>query len=382
MINLLFVDDEQSVLDGLKRTLRPLRREWTVSFAASGRQALDVLQQASFHGIVTDMRMPGMDGLSLLKQVAECYPNLLRVVLSGQSEMESVAKSADLTHHYLAKPCPLDILSSTVNRAFSLRRLFSEPALVKLVSEVNWDPINAYRGVSRQELVAALLENPDRYEAVLRLTYREGLRTSSSKGEPVNLVQQLGAGTTAALLVAAEFCRLSFRGPQAEEMTLDGLLPNATSCSSYAERVARVLAASDGELHRQAKVGGLLLDLGQLVLQCNFPERYRDVQKLATQEKAGLSDAETKVFGTSHSELSAYILSQLSFPDAVVEAVAFHHKPGDCPHPHSFPLLAIHIADVLSREGDTSEVLLDCAFLDSIGQADDLSEWRKAAVRH
>jgi len=64
MIRILFVDDEINILDGLKRTLRPLRKEFDSEFAPGAEAALDSLAARHFDVLVTDMRMPGMDGFA------------------------------------------------------------------------------------------------------------------------------------------------------------------------------------------------------------------------------------------------------------------------------------------------------------------------------
>ena len=66
---LLFVDDEPKVLEGLRRMLRPLRDEWDMAFARGGPEALQLLGRDAFDVVVTDMRMPDMDGAELLAQV-------------------------------------------------------------------------------------------------------------------------------------------------------------------------------------------------------------------------------------------------------------------------------------------------------------------------
>jgi DNA-binding NtrC family response regulator len=114
LIRILFVDDEQRVLDGLRRMLRAMRNEWEMEFATSGSSALQALDTQSFDVLVTDMRMPEMDGLTLLIQVSSKHPHVLRVALSGQSEMEAKVCSSGLVHSYLAKPCPATELTQTV----------------------------------------------------------------------------------------------------------------------------------------------------------------------------------------------------------------------------------------------------------------------------
>jgi DNA-binding NtrC family response regulator len=85
----LFVDDEPRILDGLRRSLRAKRGEWDMSFAPGGEPALEVLAGAPHDVIVSDMRMPGMDGAELLTRVSTLYPEVARVVLSGQAEAEA-----------------------------------------------------------------------------------------------------------------------------------------------------------------------------------------------------------------------------------------------------------------------------------------------------
>ena len=66
---ILFVDDEPMVLKGLQRTLRKMRTEWDMAFSSSGKEALDILGQQPIDVIVSDLKMPEMDGMQLLTEV-------------------------------------------------------------------------------------------------------------------------------------------------------------------------------------------------------------------------------------------------------------------------------------------------------------------------
>ena len=120
MRKLLFVDDEPRILEGFRRSLRPLRHEWTFEFAEGALAALRMLESNQFDVVITDMRMPGMDGLDLLRELVARYPSLLRIALSGQFEDEDYVRCSGLTHQYLKKPCSLEELKTTVGLAFSL----------------------------------------------------------------------------------------------------------------------------------------------------------------------------------------------------------------------------------------------------------------------
>ena len=120
---ILYVDDEPKILDGLRRMLYPMRHQWDMAFAQSGQEALDILEGESFDVIVTDIRMSGMDGSQLLREAAERYPHMVRIVLSGQAGDETILRSVRHAHQYLPKPCDTETLRSTIARACALSDL-------------------------------------------------------------------------------------------------------------------------------------------------------------------------------------------------------------------------------------------------------------------
>jgi HD-like signal output (HDOD) protein/ActR/RegA family two-component response regulator len=113
---ILFVDDEQRILDGLRRSLRGKRGEWDMSFVTSGDLALEVLAGNPHDVVVSDMRMPGMDGADLLTHVSKLHPEVARVVLSGHTEPESAIKVAVAGHRFLNKPTDTDSVTSVIEQ--------------------------------------------------------------------------------------------------------------------------------------------------------------------------------------------------------------------------------------------------------------------------
>ena len=102
---ILFVDDEENILQGLRRLLRPLRKEWEMRFASDGHTALKMLEESPCDVLVSDMRMPGMNGVRLLEEVRARYPDTIRIVLSGQADRETTLAAVGPAHQYLNKPC-------------------------------------------------------------------------------------------------------------------------------------------------------------------------------------------------------------------------------------------------------------------------------------
>jgi DNA-binding NtrC family response regulator len=111
---ILFVDDEPMVLRALGNVLRKHKDRWEMTFVNGGDAALAVMAVAPVDLIVTDMRMPGMDGVTLLERVAELYPATKRVILSGQTSAITSPSDLRSAHHVLEKPCPTELLRGTI----------------------------------------------------------------------------------------------------------------------------------------------------------------------------------------------------------------------------------------------------------------------------
>ena len=102
------MDDEEKVLRSLKRGL--LYETYNTLFANSGKEALEILQREEVHVIVTDMRMPEMDGLDLLEIIRKMYPHIVSIVLSGYTEMATLQKAVNQGEifKFIPKPWKLE----------------------------------------------------------------------------------------------------------------------------------------------------------------------------------------------------------------------------------------------------------------------------------
>src|SRR5438270_12315894 len=113
----LSVDDEPSLLAALRRVLFTQRDRWHMQFATCGQQALELMLAEPFDVVITDMRMPGMDGAELLREVQRLYPATARIVLSGYAEAEATSSALSLASQFLTKPCDPDVLIEAIDRA-------------------------------------------------------------------------------------------------------------------------------------------------------------------------------------------------------------------------------------------------------------------------
>jgi YesN/AraC family two-component response regulator len=140
MKQVLFVDDELRVLQGLQRQLHSMCSAWQVNFVSSGSHALAFMAATPVDVLVTDLKMPGMDGAQLLMEVQKRYPSTVRLVLSGHAESELVLRLVGPAHQFLSKPCDPQELRDAISRSFAVRDLLANEQLKRLAAQVNTLP--------------------------------------------------------------------------------------------------------------------------------------------------------------------------------------------------------------------------------------------------
>lgn len=123
---LLLVDDEPNILSSLKRLLR--RDGHVIYTAGSGQEGLDVLSKHKIDVIISDQRMPGMTGVEFLRRAKINYPDTVRIVLSGYTELQSVTDAVNegAVYRFLTKPWEDDQLREHIHKAFAYKELLDE----------------------------------------------------------------------------------------------------------------------------------------------------------------------------------------------------------------------------------------------------------------
>ncbi len=144
----LFVDDEEKILRSIKRSL--LDEPYKTLFAESGREALKVLKWEDVHVIVTDMRMPAMSGLELLENVKKEHPHIIRIILSGCTQVDTLLRAINQGEilRYITKPWKSDEeLKTVIRQAIEYYDLHSECEMLmnffeQLIDETDLEKIN------------------------------------------------------------------------------------------------------------------------------------------------------------------------------------------------------------------------------------------------
>ncbi|MCP9438669.1 MAG: response regulator [Nitrospira sp.] len=396
MIRLLFVDDETKLLDGLKRSLRSMRHEWDMTFVTGGKDALTALEQAPFDVVVSDMRMPGMNGAQLLDEVQRRYPQIIRIVLSGQSDRQMIYQSIGASHQYLAKPCETEHLKATIQRACALRELIGNESLRRLVAGMRQIPSQPTlfaeikkevesETSSLKTIGAIIAKDMGMTAKVLQLVNSAYFGLNGAVSTPEQAVNLLGLDTIQALVLTVHVFSQFPKTMEGALFQIDRLWAESLETGSLARILAKAEKASDREIE-QAYTAGLLHDVGILVLVANARDRYEATLRTASEECVPVWEAEQREFGVTHAEVGAYILGLWGLEAPIVEVVAFHHRPADYPGAAFHPLTAVHVADALRWErmapasgGQPSTI--DLAYVEKLHLADRLPYWRDLASR-
>lgn len=380
-IRILFVDDDADVLEAMRRTLRDRRREWDMMFASSGAAALEELARMPADVIVTDMRMPGMDGWELLAEVRRLYPQTIRLVLSGHADARSIMRAVGTAHQYLAKPCESAALKAAISQTHMLRRMLSSERLAKLVGWVDMLPSapSAF-----QEILACLQRPTASVADAARIIARDVAMTANvikmvnsaffGARHPVSTadraVAYLGLDTLGALVLGHGVFKSGVATGIAG-FSLESLWQHSLDVATAARIVALYEKFPQARAD-EAFLGGMLHDVGKVVYATRgaVPPDWPP----ATVEEALAQMA------AHHADVGAYLLGLWGFPNSIVEAVAFHERPGQTSGEGLCLPRLIHIADrLVHRRGAAAPGSVarqvEPGLLENLGLVDHWPEW-------
>jgi HD-like signal output (HDOD) protein len=386
---LLFVDDDAMVLAGLRRALHDMRQEWDMRFAPGAHAALQALEKEPFDAVITDMRMPSMDGALLLDCIKDRYPQIVRIILSGQSEKEAVLRSIAPAHQYLAKPCDIRELKLRLNQAFASRDLVTNPVIAAAIARLRSIPslpaiYNELTVALRSETASLgqieqiIARDIGMASKILQLANSAFIGVHGRVSSLRQAVSLIGIETvrtlTLSIHVFSQFDRKS-----AVASSLPALWDHSVCVASVAQHIA-VDETGDKSLAEECFAAGLLHDAGKIILLAEKPKEYGEILKDAKRSPRSIETLEIEALGCSHAQLGAYLMSMWGLPTSLVHAVAFHHRPSEAIESRFSPLTAVHCADALSIEpGDTGEagdIPFDAAYLDSLGLSEKVGAWR------
>jgi len=317
-MRVLFVDDEPRVLEAIERTLFQLDLDWEVSFAEGGSAALAALGKAHFDVVVSDMRMPGMDGAALLGEVCAKYPHMARIVLSGQTDEAAAFRVVKVAHQFLAKPCSSETLQQVIGRTQELRNWLSEERLQAVVGRLDRLPSTPrlFTDLSRAlddelasaDTVAAIVrQDPAMSSKVLQIVNSSLFSSGAAVSDVRAAVLRLGMKTIRNLALGIGAFDSVGKMSTQSKTSIDELQKRSLAIAQLSSRIAQGREDTDA-----AFMAGLVSDVGQLILGST---------------PAGEGPDNSQSDAITHAEVGAFLLGLWGLPFRIVEAVANHHAP-------------------------------------------------------
>lgn len=334
---ILFVDDEVLVLQGLKRQLRKLRNSWEMRFAESAEAALKMMEESPADVVVSDMRMPLVDGAELLSQVQELYPSTIRFILSGQTDTGSLMSGLGSIHQFLQKPCDEEVLVRSIERARYLNMLVHSNECAKIASSISSLPVlsstlkelrEAIRNEQGTDRLASIVDHdPGLSCKLLQLV------NSAFFGLPRRIESTKAAisllGTQQLESLAASVAVFDAVGQDSDQA---GEIDAIWNASVQISSAAVDLATKDGvapEMIGQIQIAGMLSHIGRALIMRYLPEESGRIFEQARDQKKLISDAEKEVLGIEQEVLSAYLLGLWAFDDAIIDAILHQAEQRD-----------------------------------------------------
>jgi HD-like signal output (HDOD) protein len=341
--------------------------------------------------VVTDMRMPGMDGAALLREIARTSPATIRIVLSGQCDRATVLSTVATAHQFLTKPCHPEVLTTTLLRACAHCDALAEARhrlMVGQIASVPSLPAHHAQLVAEAGSPGASVERIGAIVAAdVGMSAKIGQLVSTSFfGAP----RRVACPKRAAGLFDLDTLRALVRSTPVFEPfdpglhtlgMLEVLTEHALAVAAAAKRIAE-MESDDPLVAQDAYWAGMLHDVGLYLLAARMPECFEKSLRDWQDGRAALPEIEQGILGTTHADIGAYLMALWGFPDAVTEAIGLHHTPSRSSQAGFSPLTAVHVANAFDegRKGGPRALCaaLDRAYLARRGLDGRLDAWQTA----
>lgn len=354
-MRILFVDDEPNVLSALKRMLRVKHEDWDMAFVESGPEALEKVKTDFFDVIVSDIRMPGMDGADLLTKVKAESPTTIRVALSGQVDLNEVIRSIKAVHQYISKPCDADELIDKIEGALHSREVLTDKNLLELVTNLDALPVipEVFQEIERElakdepsiEKIAAYIAKDVGFVAkILKLVNSPYFGLPSSVDSVQKAITMLGLDTIKALVLSTHMFSM-YDEKKLPQLNISLLWDHSFRVSNIARLIAEC-EGMDRAAVAECRMTGLLHDVGKLVLISSFPEKYNAMLDGVADSDLLVWEAEKEEFGTTHAEVGAYLMGLWGLAGNLVYGIGHHHSRVSSDNDMA---LIVHVANVIDH---------------------------------
>ncbi|HBY19833.1 MAG: signal transduction protein [Clostridiales bacterium GWE2_32_10] len=368
MKKILFVDDEEQILRSITRLFRTT--DYDIYTAPEGESALKILETEEIDLIISDMRMPFMDGYGLLSKVKELYPKVIRVMLSGYTEEKLIFKAIqkNIAKLYVFKPWENEKLLNVVDQIFESKKSIKDNNLLihinnieeLITTNVNYQRIlSLIQSGTDIEKITFEIEK-DQSIALKVLHVANSAYCNVKTGSIKQAVSYLGLQNINNIILS--YSAIDTFDNDSLATYLNMLSKHSFVTNKLVKYIYNKLLCK--ELSEKYSAIGLLHDVGIVFLFKCFGEKYYNLFIKSIQENINIAELEREILGTTHEEVGGYLLNWWGLPDQIVEAAFFHHMPMDIRVINKEMVCVVHLADKYSW--DIIKEKCPCNFNDAV----------------
>lgn len=388
---ILFVEDNPVLLQAYALMLRPDAEHWEIGTALEANTALQMMRETPYDVVVSDMALPGKSGLELLVEVRQRYPATARIMVSGLTDQEAVARALGTTHQFISKPVDPRTLRSTLARIMGLEAYLQGKQLQELVARLRAIPsfpslyLELMKELQREEpsiekIAQVVQRDPGMMAKMLQVVNSAAFGLPEKTADLMQAVQFLGWSSVRSIVLSFQVFSFFERDRRLPSGFAEALWQHSVRTGALARKIM-VKSRAEMADTEDACIAGMLHDIGKLMLAHNLSGQFENALSVAEAEKIPLHEAENRVFGACHASAAAYLLGLWGLPAAIVEAVAFHHTPSRGSVHGMTPLTAVHIANVLEREFSGTAPgqipsTVDAQYVENLGLQNKVETWR------
>ncbi len=316
---ILFVDDEVRVLDGLRDLLRKRRQQWDMHFAHGGESAMNFLSRGSYDVVVTDLRMPRIDGFQLLEHLRVHHPQTVRIALSGDPKAETALKAVPSAHRVLPKPCQLVELETALTGACMVKEFIVDEDVRRTLGGLKDLPPIPQTYARLERVVADERSSINQISDVIASDIAISakiLQLANSAwfgaGRPVTSVPDaillIGTQTLKTMVLSS-----AVFGQHSMSLPMQRYAQELHEHSLIVARLASELAPTSTE-RSDTFAAGMLHDVGRMIICTSADPKFSFPSGHAVEGE------------DTHARVGAYLLGLWGVPRTVLDAVARHHE--------------------------------------------------------
>lgn len=358
--NILFIDDQPEEAEILKNIFAG-NSKYNLIFTSDQDEFFKIIRESEISIVFSDLHMPFKNGIELLRSIKEHYPHIIRVLFSNNLERNLSAEAAQVSHLTLLKPFQSEKIFEILDRTEILRKYVDDNILSTLINGMSelptlpdtymkLDQALAEESISLQRIAEIISHDISFTTKILKIVNSSFFGLAKQVTETIQAVNFLGRNILKSLML---FHQLSVKYTLDKNLQkyFEQLWLHGNKVGRFAKEVIHKTLGNEVEMMEDAYIAGLLHDIGKVVL-LELKDYPAKVFTLMEDEHIRYSQAEYKLYQTSHAEVGAYFLALWGLPERIINAVFCHKKDIDPENTHFTFEKAVMIGNMLAHISD------------------------------